>query len=276
MAHLQDTRTYPLNLAITPSDSPPLSAAKDPFSMPFSKRALDIAICVAALPILALFTLVMTIVLSIGSPGPVFFRQVRVGYKGRLFKVYKFRTMTEGADTSVHQAYLSSLIGSSAPMVKMDSRGDSRLVPGGWLLRATGLDELPQVINVLRGEMSFIGPRPCLPYEYEQYLPWQRHRFNATPGLTGLWQVSGKNRTTFEEMIRLDIQYAELQSLGLDLKIILKTIPALIRQIQDTRNARAASAPVPQPLVSLSSETAKSLYTRKLQPKAPGAFLNSP
>jgi lipopolysaccharide/colanic/teichoic acid biosynthesis glycosyltransferase len=126
-------------------------------------------------------------------------------------------------------------------MVKMDSRGDSRLIPGGWILRASGLDELPQVINVLRGEMSMVGPRPCLPYEYDRYLPWQRDRFAAVPGLTGLWQVSGKNRTTFEEMIRLDIEYARRQSWWLDLKIMLLTVPALLQQIGDTRRGRKSA-----------------------------------
>ena len=95
---------------------------------------------------------------------------------------------------------------SNTPMTKMDSKGDPRIIPFGWLLRSSGLDELPQLINVLRGEMSLVGPRPCLPYEYDRYLPWQRERFAAVPGLTGLWQVSGKNRTTFVEMIQLDIK----------------------------------------------------------------------
>ncbi len=210
--------------------------------MPAWKRTIDVALCLAAMPVLALFTLAMTIAMQFGSPGPVFFRQERVGCGGRRFKCYKFRTMTVGADTTTHQAYFCHLIGSSAPMAKLDSRGDSRLVPGGWLLRASGLDELPQLINVLQGDMSLVGPRPCLPYEYEQYLPWHRRRFNATPGLTGLWQVSGKNRTTFEEMIRLDIEYSEAKSLWLDLKIMLLTVPALLLQISDIRRIRGGSA----------------------------------
>jgi exopolysaccharide production protein ExoY len=143
----------------------------------------------------------------------------------------------------VHQAHCDQLIQSNAPMVKMDSRGDSRLIPGGWLIRASGLDELPQILNVLRGEMSLIGPRPCVPYEYERYQPWQRERFDAVPGLSGLWQVSGKNRTTFEEMMRLDIHYARHVSWWLDLRIIVMTIPALIVQISDTRRGRKSPAP---------------------------------
>ena len=108
----------------------------------------------------------------------------------------------------------------------------------GRLLRAAGLDELPQLINVLRGEMSFVGPRPCLPGEYNKYLPWQRERFLTRPGLTGLWQVSGKNRTTFNEMIDLDIQYVRERSLWLDLKIILKTIPAVMAEVRDMQSPR--------------------------------------
>jgi lipopolysaccharide/colanic/teichoic acid biosynthesis glycosyltransferase len=212
--------------------------------MPHWKRILDLTLCVVALPLLAVGTLLMTIVHMFASPGPVFFRQERVGLKGRTFRIYKFRTMTVGADYGAHQAYLAQLIGSSAPMIKMDSRGDSRLIAGGWILRATGLDELPQLINVLKGEMSLVGPRPCVPYEYEQFLPWQRKRFDATPGLTGLWQVSGKNRTTFDEMIHLDIKYAETQSLWLDLRIILVTVPALLSQVRETRQARRSIAAV--------------------------------
>lgn len=160
--------------------------------------------------------------------------------------------MQVNADTRQHQVHLQSLMVSNAPMVKMDSRGDSRLIPGGWLLRATGMDELPQIINVLRGEMSLVGPRPCIPYEYENYLPWQKLRFSATPGLTGLWQVSGKNKTTFDEMIRLDIQYAHTKSLWLDIKIMFRTLPALIEQVIETKSRRspATATVVAPPLVA--------------------------
>lgn len=206
--------------------------------IPSAKRVFDVMICLMVLPVLALFTLLVASFLPFVSPGPVFFRQERVGHRGRRFKIYKFRTMTVAADTGVHQQYFSQLMGSNAPMTKLDARGDSRLIPGGWMIRACGLDELPQLINVLRGDMSLVGPRPCLPAEYDQYTEAQRLRFGATPGLTGLWQVSGKNRTTFEEMIRLDIEYANNQSLWMDLKIIAKTTPALIQQIMDTRRGR--------------------------------------
>jgi exopolysaccharide production protein ExoY len=210
--------------------------------LPVWKRVIDLACCLVALPFLALCTLIMTIVTRCVSPGPVFFKQERIGHKGRRFKIYKFRTMKMGCDTAGHQSYLRNLIGMNIPMVKLDSCGDSRLLPGAWLLRASGLDELPQLINVLRGEMSLVGPRPCIPGEYKQYLPWQMKRSDAMPGLTGLWQVSGKNRTTFEQMIRLDIQYAHTLSPWLDLKIIFLTVPSLLVQIHDIRAARRSAA----------------------------------
>jgi lipopolysaccharide/colanic/teichoic acid biosynthesis glycosyltransferase len=211
--------------------------------MPVWKRAMDLLGCLALLPLLILCTLVMTIVTKLVSPGPVLFRQERVGYQGRRFKIYKFRSMHVAADIRAHQDYFRELVGSNAPMVKLDARGDSRLLPGAWLLRASGLDELPQIINVLRGEMSLVGPRPCLPTEAELYQPWQRERFATLPGLTGLWQVSGKNRTTFEEMMHLDIRYARTRSLPLDLGIMARTVPALLVQLSDTRTGRRSAAP---------------------------------
>lgn len=199
---------------------------------------MDITCCLVALPFLGLATLVAAMVILTVARGPIFFRQERVGYLGRRFKLYKFRTMHVGAATSTHQSHLTQLMTSNRPMQKLDAKGDSRLIPGGWLLRASGLDELPQIINVLRGEMSIVGPRPCIPYEFEHYTSLQRNRLNSAPGLTGLWQVSGKNRTTFDEMIRLDIRYSETKSLVQDCSIILRTIPALCVQIGDTRKNR--------------------------------------
>jgi lipopolysaccharide/colanic/teichoic acid biosynthesis glycosyltransferase len=146
--------------------------------------------------------------------------------------------MFVGAETTAHQGYLQHLMKSGAPMVKLDARGDSRIIPFGVLLRSSGLDELPQLINVLRGEMSMVGPRPCLAYECEDYLPWQWERFNTLPGLTGLWQVSGKNQTTFAEMMQLDISYAREKTLWLDLMIILKTVPAILGQIWNARKKK--------------------------------------
>jgi lipopolysaccharide/colanic/teichoic acid biosynthesis glycosyltransferase len=196
-----------------------------------------------ALPFLALTTLAVALLTTLTSPGPIFFQQQRVGYGGRKFKLYKFRTMHASADVTSHRAHFAELIQSNTPMQKLDARGDARLIRGGWFLRATGLDELPQIINVLRGDMSVVGPRPCIPYEYDQYTAQQRERFSSVPGLTGLWQVSGKNRTTFEEMIRLDIEYARRKSLGLDLKIIANTLPALYTQMTEVQRAKSKLQP---------------------------------
>jgi exopolysaccharide production protein ExoY len=229
--------------------------------VPSWKRGVDILGCLAALPLLALTTLFAAVLIRIASPGPIFFLQERVGYRGRRFKLYKFRTMHVAADVTTHQTHFAELVRSNVPMHKLDTQGDRRLVPGGWLLRASGMDELPQIINVLRGEMSLVGPRPCIPYEYEQYSPAQRERFSTVPGLTGLWQVSGKNRTTFDEMIRLDIHYAKNRSLGLDVKIILQTLPALWVQVSDTRKAKAVGAEQTKELVTASPGHVPSQWT---------------
>jgi exopolysaccharide production protein ExoY len=199
------------------------------------KRTLDIALIIMALPLLLPMMMLIGLLIRIVSAGPVLFKQERIGYLGDRFLCYKFRTMFVDADSTVHRGHLNQLMNSDAPMRKMDLHGDPRIIPFGRLLRASGLDELPQLINIFRGEMSLVGPRPCVSYEYEKYLPWQRERFNTVPGLTGLWQVSGKNRTTFTEMIQLDIRYARTKTIWLDLKIILKTIPALLVQMWETR-----------------------------------------
>ena len=218
--------------------------------MPACNRALDLFCCLLALPVLVLWTLLMAMVTSVVSPGPVFFRQERVGFRGRRFKIFKFRTMRVGTDTTVHQNHTRHLIESNATMTKLDDLHDTRLIPGGWLLRASGMDELPQIINVLCGDMSLVGPRPCIPSEFNLYLPWQQERVNAVPGLTGLWQVSGKNRTTFDEMIRLDIHYARHVSLWLNLKIIFLTPWSMAVQFSDARLNR--KSPVAIAAVSVS------------------------
>jgi exopolysaccharide production protein ExoY len=205
------------------------------------KLMLDIVLIIMALPLLLPLMMIIGLLIRIVSAGPVLFKQERIGYLGSRFLCYKFRTMFVDADTAIHQGHLNQLMNSDKPMMKMDSHGDPRIIPFGRLLRASGMDELPQLINILRGEMSLVGPRPCVSYEYEKYLPWQRERFNTAPGLTGLWQVSGKNRTTFTEMIQLDIKYARSKTLWLDLKIIMKTIPALLIQIWDTRIKRKSA-----------------------------------
>lgn len=217
---------------------------------------LDVVLILLASPVLLPLMFLIGLVIRSVSAGPILFKQERIGYLGKRFLCYKFRTMHVNADTGIHQGHLNQLMNSDAPMTKMDSRGDPRIIRFGRLLRSSGLDELPQIINVLRGEMSLVGPRPCVSYEYEKYLPWQRERFNTVPGLTGLWQVSGKNKTTFTEMIQLDIRYARSKNLWLDLKIILLTVPTLLLQIWESRvkNKSAGRAPASKVIMSNQSE----------------------
>jgi len=207
-------------------------------AVPGWKRALDLACCILALPAITPALAIVAAWIKLTSPGPVLFKQDRVGYMGRTFCCLKFRTMKMGATGETHRSHAETLISSNAPMIKLDATGDSRLIFGAWLLRATGLDELPQVFNIFRGEMSLVGPRPCIPYEYSRYLPHQKARFCSVPGLTGLWQVRGKNKTTFEQMIQLDIAYGTSKNLWLDLQIIFMTLPAIIIQVFDAQRAR--------------------------------------
>jgi lipopolysaccharide/colanic/teichoic acid biosynthesis glycosyltransferase len=174
--------------------------------------------------------LLIAMLIKMVSPGPVLFKQKRVGYMGKTFFCWKFRTMGLGASTSLHQNYLSKLMNNEIPMAKLDD-ADKRIIPFGKFMRKSGLDELPQLFNVLCGEMSLIGPRPCIPYESRQFLNWQHKRFDAVPGITGLWQVNGKNMTTFNEMMRYDISYTKKKSLWLDIKILFKTLPVIIHQV---------------------------------------------
>ena len=218
-------------------------AGGEPVPVPRWKRLLDVSCVLLTLPLwLPLLLLAMSWV-KIFSPGPVFYRQQRVGYREKSFMIFKLRTMHVNVDTKTHESYFERLMMTDCPMTKLDASGDSRLIRCGRLLRATGLDELPQIFNVLRGEMSLVGPRPCLPPEFERYQAWQKQRVNALPGLTGYWQVNGKNKTTFSEMITMDIFYANNVSLRLDLRIMLKTLPALMSQILETGRLRFSQPP---------------------------------
>ena len=145
--------------------------------------------------------------------------------------------MKLSADTRTHEQYFQELMRADCPMTKLDSHGDPRLAPFGRILRASGLDELPQIFNVLCGEMSLVGPRPCLPNEFAHYERWQRERVNGLPGLTGHWQVNGKNKTTFNEMIAMDLFYLKNMSILLDLKIMLKTCAVIAGQLFEFRTA---------------------------------------
>jgi exopolysaccharide biosynthesis polyprenyl glycosylphosphotransferase len=200
------------------------------------KRASDIIIASFALSVLSPVWLVIAALIKLDSKGPVFYKQERVGMDGRIFLFYKFRTMRAGTDDRIHREYQRQYIAGlpetnlgdqSKPAYKLV--GDSRVTRVGRVLRRLSLDELPQLFNVLRGDMSIVGPRPPIPYEVEAYELWHRKRLDMKPGLTGLWQVSGRNRLPLEEMVRLDLFYIENWSLLLDLKIILRTLPVMLR-----------------------------------------------
>ncbi len=214
----------------------------------FSKRTIDIVGSFIALFLLSPVMLVIAVLIHFDSPGPVLFIQNRVGTirytrNGRLywkrteFKFYKFRTMVNKADTTPHQALIKALINhdqqkiqelvnSSSKLIKLGN--DKRVTRLGHYLRRSSLDELPQLWNVLKGEMSLIGPRPAIPYEVEMYKRWYFHRFEAKPGMTGWWQVKARNSCDFDEMVRLDIDYVEHQSFWLDLKIMIMTPVVII------------------------------------------------
>lgn len=198
------------------------------------KRALDLVGSLTLLVGLAPLLLVIAALVSLGSRGPVLFRQVRIGQMMKPFTMLKFRTMQSNADHTLHQEFVSSFIKAGQVQEPGGDRvfkltADPRVTAIGQILRNTSLDELPQLWNVLRGHMSLVGPRPPLPYELEQYEPWHRGRvLEAKPGLTGLWQVVGRSRTTFDEMVRLDLQYARTRSFWTDLKILLATPGAVV------------------------------------------------
>jgi len=202
--------------------------------IPSWKRILDITCILLSLPVWLPIMILVTLWIKLVSPGAIFFRQERVGYRQRRFMISKFRTMKVNAETQSHERHMEQLIEANCPMRKLDVSGDPRIIPGGRILRAMGLDELPQLFDVLRGEMSLVGPRPCTPHEFKCYQVWQRERFNAAPGLTGFWQVNGKNKTTFVEMIKMDIYYARNMSLCLDLTIMLRTPPTILAQVVET------------------------------------------
>jgi exopolysaccharide biosynthesis polyprenyl glycosylphosphotransferase len=200
------------------------------------KRACDVVLGVFALVVLAPLWSVVALLIKLDSRGPVFYRQERVGMDGRIFLFLKFRTMLTGADDREHREYQrryiegrpdTNLGDSRRPVYKLHQ--DPRVTRTGRWLRRTSLDELPQLLNVLRGDMSVVGPRPPIPYEVESYALWHRKRLDMKPGMTGLWQVSGRNRLSFDEMVRLDLFYIENWSLWLDLKIMLRTLPVLLR-----------------------------------------------
>ncbi|MGI9146812.1 MAG: sugar transferase [Chloroflexota bacterium] len=188
------------------------------------KRAMDLVVLSAGFIVLAPVLSIIAVAIKLDSPGPVFYRQDRVGKDGQRFKMLKFRSMC--ADAEHRLETLRQHNEASGPLFKM--RRDPRVTRVGSLLRRWSLDELPQLLNVLKGEMSLVGPRPPLPAEVEQYEDWQLGRLRAVPGLTGLWQVSGRSEVPFHDMVRLDLHYIRNWSLALDLEILLRTIPAVL------------------------------------------------
>jgi lipopolysaccharide/colanic/teichoic acid biosynthesis glycosyltransferase len=198
-----------------------------------AKRVLDIVGSLCALILFAPVFLILAILVKATSAGPIFFSQKRLGQYGKDFPFLKFRTMYANNDPKIHQEYVAKLIAGNCEggqgNVAYKMANDPRITSVGRILRKSSLDELPQLINVLIGQMSLVGPRPPLPYEYERYQPWHRRRvMELKPGMTGLWQVEGRSRTTFDEMVRMDIRYARKRSLWLDLKILLQTPRAVI------------------------------------------------
>ena len=189
-------------------------------------RGLDLIATAVLLILLAPLLLLIALAIKLDTPGPVLFRQHRVGRGRRQFMVAKFRTMTHGADHDVHRDYMLALIESGTPAPKLAS--DTRVTRVGAFLRRTSLDELPQLWNVLRGEMSLVGPRPPIPYEVEHYPAHWFERFQVKPGVTGLWQVSGRSEVSLEEMIALDVEYVQRRSVLLNLWILLRTAPAVL------------------------------------------------
>jgi lipopolysaccharide/colanic/teichoic acid biosynthesis glycosyltransferase len=211
-------------------------------ALPTWKRASDIVLVLLILPLIAFLAGIVYYWIQAVSPGNVIFRQTRIGCGGKPIIIYKFRSMNLEASVNEHEAHVEHLIKSNLPMTKLDKLGDSRLIKGGRFIRNSGLDELPQFINVLRGEMSLVGPRPCLPKEFDLYDESQRHRFCVQPGITGLWQVNRTDTTTFREMVKMDDDYVDRSCLLMDLKIILKTPLALLKQIKICAHPRQTKA----------------------------------
>lgn len=189
------------------------------------KRALDVALALLVLPLVGTVLAVCALAVAIDSRGPIVFKQQRTGRGGRRFEIYKFRTMVQNAEELKKELQHLSVV----PYPDFKLIDDPRITRVGRILRKTSLDELPQVWNVLRGDMSFVGPRPTS-FAPDTYDLWHARRLEVRPGLTGLWQIMGRNTTDFDERTRLDEQYIRTRSLGVDLKILVRTIPEMLRQ----------------------------------------------
>jgi exopolysaccharide biosynthesis polyprenyl glycosylphosphotransferase len=198
------------------------------------KRVMDVVGAVIGTIVLFPVFLIAAILIKLTSPGPVFFKQTRIGKEGREFMFYKFRSMVSG-DDSKYREYLKAFVEDDREAT-VDDKGrkvykiidDPRITPFGHFLRRTSLDEFPQIINVLKGDMSLVGPRPCLPYEWDLYKDWEKARLSVTPGLTGLWQVTGRSNVSFRDMVILDLYYISNWSFWWDLKLIFETVPVIL------------------------------------------------
>jgi exopolysaccharide biosynthesis polyprenyl glycosylphosphotransferase len=216
-----------------------LDESKEPKKVDLAlKRGVDILGAITGLFLFLPIMLITALAIKVTSPGPAIFKQNRFGKQGSRFPFYKFRSMYSKVDDQLHREYVTNLIKGNhekinqgdeeEPLYKMKS--DPRVTPVGKIIRKTSIDELPQLFNVLKGEMSLVGPRPPLPYEVEKYEPWHLRRIlEVQPGITGLWQVDGRSKTSFDDMVRMDLRYVQNWSLWLDIKILLKTVRAVIR-----------------------------------------------
>jgi lipopolysaccharide/colanic/teichoic acid biosynthesis glycosyltransferase len=193
------------------------------------RRLFDVVVASALILLLSPILIGVALAVRLDSRGPAFFRQRRVGFEEREFTLFKFRSMRVDADPRGHKEYVTALIKGSDSEAEHGGENlyklavDNRITRVGRWIRRWSLDELPQLFNVVKGDMTLVGPRPAIPYEVAEYPGWYRERFSVKPGLTGYWQVSGRSERTYEEMVRLDIEYAKRRSLGLDLSILAKT-----------------------------------------------------
>jgi lipopolysaccharide/colanic/teichoic acid biosynthesis glycosyltransferase len=193
-----------------------------------TKRVLDILVAAALVILLLPIFLLVGLAIRLDSSGPVFYRAERIGRFGRSFTVLKFRSMRADADPAAHAAFIRSLLKETSACAFYKVPGDRRITRVGAFLRGTSLDELPQLWNVIRGDMSLVGPRPDVPYAVAEYADWMHRRLLVRPGITGLWQVSGRSRLSLIDMYRLDASYAAGASLLLDVQILLRTIPVVL------------------------------------------------
>ncbi len=226
----QSAKVADQQVALAPQPVPTTQAAFSDTAVicpcPSWKRMMDVALGCTALLVLSPLLAVVAAWIKWVSPGPIFFRQLRYGVAGRPFHIWKFRTLCVNDSPTTQRDYMVELMDNEQPMVKRDRQ--LAIISGGRVLRNLGIDELPQLINVVQGDMSLVGPRPHV-VPLQCYLDWQQRRFDVVPGITGLWQISDKERTTFSEMLEMDIDYIGRRSPWLDVSILLRTIPAIAR-----------------------------------------------